>query len=128
MQLALAPVLEEMLFRGVILRAFLHRYPKGAAISVSALYFGIAHLNVYQFALAFLLGLVLGWLFERSRSLLPCIALHAVYNSSVLLGESSATGSPVLLWLAATTAAFVGIIVLRRVLDHNPKVALRSEV
>lgn len=120
----LAPLLEEMLFRGVILRAFLHQYPRHTAIAASALFFGVAHLNVYQFALAFLLGLLLGWLFERSRSLLPCIALHACYNSWVVFeglsapvetGPASDGASP-LAWLAATVAAATGAFVLRRLL------------
>ena len=65
----LAPVLEEMLFRGVILRAFLQRYSRGAAIAHSAGVFGLAHMNLYQFVAAFTLGLLAGWLYERTRSL-----------------------------------------------------------
>jgi len=42
----LAPVLEEMLFRGIILRSFLKRYPPGLAIVHSAAVFGLAHMNV----------------------------------------------------------------------------------
>jgi uncharacterized protein len=118
----LAPLLEEMLFRGVLLRGFLRRYPKGAAIALSAFLFGAAHLNIYQFVLAFLLGLLLGWLFERSRSLVPCIALHAAFNSTVVasaqvLGNDTSLAdfsAPV--WAAALGAAFVGMIVLVRLL------------
>ena len=87
-----APVLEEMLFRGVILRAFLQRYPRGIAIAHSAGVFGLAHMNLYQFVVGLTLGLVTGWLYERTRSLWPCIALHAAYNSS-------------LTWLALNTPA-----------------------
>jgi membrane protease YdiL (CAAX protease family) len=81
----LAPVLEEMLFRGIILRSFLRQYRPRKAILLSALLFGLAHLNVYQFVVASLLGLLLGWLYERSRSLWPCILLHASYNASIVL-------------------------------------------
>ena len=79
----LAPVLEEMLFRGVILRAFLQRYPRGIAIVHSAGVFGLAHMNLYQFVVGLTIGLVTGWLYERTRSLWPCIALHVAYNSSL---------------------------------------------
>lgn len=85
----LAPVLEEMLFRGIILRSFLVQYERWGAIAGSALIFGVAHLNIYQFIGAFIVGLVLGWLFERSRSLFPCILLHATYNSAILALENS---------------------------------------
>jgi membrane protease YdiL (CAAX protease family) len=78
-----APVLEEMLFRGVILRGFLQRYPRDFSIFWSAALFAIAHLNLYQVATALALGIVSGWLYERCRSLWPCILLHAAYNTFV---------------------------------------------
>lgn len=81
----MAPVLEEMLFRGVILRSFLGQYPRWYAITGSALIFGVAHMNLYQFAVGLGLGMFLGWLYERTRSLLPCIALHVAYNSACTL-------------------------------------------
>lgn len=120
----IAPVVEEMLFRGILLRSFLTRYPRGAAIGYSALYFGVAHLNIYQFLLAFLLGLLLGWLYERSRSLIPCIALHAAVNGSVALLEMSNASSAsqdqfevsALVWMLAMAAAAVGTAILRRLL------------
>ena len=120
----LAPILEEMLFRGVLLRAFLKRYPRWVAISYSALLFGAAHMNVYQFILAFWLGLLLGWLFERSRSLLPCIALHAAFNSAVVwleVANDHQSGSLLddvgaLTWLLALVAAAAGAVALRKVL------------
>ncbi|WP_018610405.1 CPBP family intramembrane glutamic endopeptidase [Uliginosibacterium gangwonense] len=87
----LAPVLEEMFFRGVILRSFLQQYSRRAAIIGSALLFGAAHLNGPQFVAGAVLGCVLGWVYERTRSLWPCIFLHAVYNVlvSVILFQSS---------------------------------------
>lgn len=120
----LAPVLEEMLFRGILLRAFLNQYPRWAAIFYSALLFGAAHMNVYQFLLALWLGILLGWLYERSRSLLPCIALHAAVNTAVyVLEQKKGTQSQPFLdaadvstWLAALAAAALGAFVLRRVL------------
>jgi len=127
----LAPVLEEMLFRGILLRAFLERYPRGLAIGYSALYFGAAHLNLYQFVLAFLVGLLLGWLYERSRSLLPCMALHAALNVSVSVWEGLSKGAfasddpfavPASVWFAAAAAAAVGTWALRRLLGRRPGV------
>jgi uncharacterized protein len=79
----IAPVLEEMLFRGVILRGFLRRYSRTFAILWSAALFGIAHLNLYQMMTALTIGIVSGWLYERCRSLWPCILLHASYNTFI---------------------------------------------
>lgn len=81
----IAPIVEEMLFRGVILRGFLRQYPPGVAIVHSSAVFGMAHLNVYQFMLAFLLGLLLGKLYERTRSLLPGMLVHGFYNTGVVV-------------------------------------------
>ncbi|MFO1328006.1 MAG: CPBP family intramembrane glutamic endopeptidase [Rubrivivax sp.] len=122
----LAPVLEEMLFRGVLLSAFMQQHPRGVAIPASALYFGAAHLNIYQFVLAFLLGLLLGWLYERSRSLIPCMALHGALNAWVMAaahGSKAQTGSQdgltLASWLGAVVAALAGAWLLRRMLGRS---------
>lgn len=118
----LAPVLEEMLFRGIILRSFLHQYSRWAAIVGSATLFGFAHMNIYQYVTALTMGLFLGWLYERSRSLLPCIALHAAYNTSVLLLDDAGNTregvdlSPSLYWIGALMLGLAGMLMLRRCL------------
>ena len=89
-----APVLEEMLFRGVILRGFVRRYPRDFSIFWSAALFAIAHLNLYQVATALALGIVAGWLYERCRSLWPCILLHAAYNTFVTYVYYVSSGQP----------------------------------
>lgn len=76
----IAPLVEEMLFRGTMLRGFLGRYRPGTAVLVSALIFGLIHLNPYQFFSALVLGVVLGWIFLYTRSLWPCIFGHALFN------------------------------------------------
>lgn len=81
----LAPVTEEFLFRGVILQGFLRNYGRSRAILVSALLFALFHLNPWQFPVAFLLGVVLGWWVTVTGSLLPCLFGHALANSLRLL-------------------------------------------
>lgn len=125
----LAPVLEEMLFRGIILRAFLVQYSRGAAIAASALIFGVAHLNIYQFSIAFLLGLIFGWLYERSRSLVPSIALHALYNTSLTVAETSSRASQAkstasassTIWFLSLAAALAGSLALKRLLAGSSR-------
>lgn len=125
----LAPLTEEMLFRGLILRGFLARYARWPAIGASAVLFGASHLNIYQFAAALLLGLLLGWLYERSRSLIPCIALHAAYNAAVTWldlqearpGLEAAWWDPTpMAWLAAGSLAAAGVALLVRLLQPRP--------
>lgn len=80
-----APFIEEMLFRGLFLRSFLRGYAPGRAIMLSALIFGLTHVNVYQFVDASIAGLMLGWLYYVTRSLWPSIFVHAAYNGGCLL-------------------------------------------
>lgn len=75
-----APVLEEYLFRGIILRGLLTHYNKAAAIWTSAILFGVFHLNLRQFVLAVALGLVFGWWYTRTRSLGPSLIGHMLFN------------------------------------------------
>lgn len=75
-----APVLEEILFRGIILEGFLLNYPPRKAILLSALLFGAVHFNPVQVVAAFLIGIFLGWVYFRTRTLLPVIGLHLLNN------------------------------------------------
>ena len=84
----LIPVAEEMVFRGAILRKLLEVFsPKWhwVAIVVSALLFGAIHLNVAQGIHAFMVGLALGWVYYRTKSVIPGIALHWVNNTVAYL-------------------------------------------
>lgn len=80
-----APVIEELLFRGIIMYGFMRNYPKMVAILVSALFFALFHLNPWQFPATFLLGLLLGWVMVITRNIFACMAGHAINNFLVLL-------------------------------------------
>lgn len=77
----LAPIAEEILFRGVILRGLLP-YGKKLAIFVSALLFGLFHGNILQSPFAFAVGLVLGFV-AVEYSLVWAMALH-MFNNLVI--------------------------------------------
>lgn len=79
-----APLVEEVVFRGAILRTLLGMMSKKnhwVAIMISAAFFGLAHGNVAQFVNALLMGLLLGWMYYRTKSLVPGILLHWVNNT-----------------------------------------------
>jgi len=80
-----APVIEELIFRGMIMHGFMRNYPKILAIFFSALLFALFHLNPWQFPATFVLGLLLGWLMVRTHSVIICILTHAINNLIVLL-------------------------------------------
>lgn len=78
----LAPLVEEMVFRGAILRALLTAFRSHwAAIAVSAALFAVVHGNPAQMPHAFLVGLLLGWMYYRTDSIVPGVAYHWVNNS-----------------------------------------------
>ena len=75
------PLTEEIIFRGVILRGLLGRYRRWTAIIVSAVLFALMHGNPVQLPVALGLGLVLGWVYVRTRSLGLCFLGHALNNA-----------------------------------------------
>lgn len=80
----LAPIAEEMVFRGAILRRLLDAFDKRwhwAAIVITAALFGIVHLNMAQGINAFVMGLLLGWMYMRTRSIMPGIIFHFANNT-----------------------------------------------
>ncbi len=80
----LAPLAEEIVFRGAILRTLLDMVSKKnhwVAIMISAAIFGVAHGNAAQFVNALLMGLLLGWMYYRTKSLVPGILMHWVNNT-----------------------------------------------
>jgi uncharacterized protein len=89
-----APLTEELLFRGIILRGFQFHYGKWKAIFLSAVLFSLFHLNPYQFFSAFIGGLILGWLFLETGSLMPCIIAHAFFNSIGFIASNLFPGIP----------------------------------
>ncbi len=79
---AVAPAIcEEVAFRGFLLSGFLNGGRQRLAIVLSALTFGIIHMIPQQVLNAALLGLVIGLIAVRTRSLYPGVAFHLVYNS-----------------------------------------------
>ncbi|MDY5084445.1 MAG: CPBP family intramembrane glutamic endopeptidase [Prevotella sp.] len=80
----LIPVAEEMVFRGAVLRRLLAVTSKKrhwVAIVISALVFGGCHGNGPQFVHATLVGLLLGWMYYRTDSIVPGVVFHWVNNS-----------------------------------------------
>lgn len=78
----LAPIFEEILFRGILLRGLLQKgISPIIAIFLSSFLFGLAHLNPWQFLGAGLLGAVFGYVYYRTKSLWICMFLHALNNT-----------------------------------------------
>lgn len=78
----LAPIAEEILYRGILLRGMLKmRWYPWIAIPMSALLFSIMHGTTYQTIDIFPFGIIVGWLYWRTKSLYPGIFMHIVNNA-----------------------------------------------
>lgn len=82
-----APVLEELIFRGIMLDGLLKKYSPFTAILVSSFFFALIHLNPWQFVTAMIVGMVIGWVYYHTRSLSLAILMHMVNNLFVTLLE-----------------------------------------
>ncbi len=81
----IAPIIEELIFRGVIMHGLMRNYSEFTAVFVSALMFALFHLNPWQLPATFILGLLLGILMIRTRNIYLCILGHAINNGLVLV-------------------------------------------
>lgn len=127
----IGPVFEELLFRGAITKVLLQQYNPTKAILISALLFGVFHINPAQILPAFLIGILLSWTYYRTASLIPCILMHILNNSlSVFLNinypeanhmDELIGATPYLIFLCVSTLIFAGTVMwMRRTDIHYP--------
>lgn len=76
----LAPIYEEMLFRGILLRRFTLRWSPQKSIIISSIIFGIIHLNPINIVFAFALGCVLGYAYLKTKNIVIPMLLHSFNN------------------------------------------------
>ena len=134
----IVPLVEETVFRGAVLRRLLSGIPgQWTAISLSALIFGIAHMNFAQLPHAFLLGMLLGWAYCLTGSIVPGLVIHSVNNTIVYLlslampemEEMTMTemfGGTLRLTLAVVLSLFILLFALKQILRYHAGVSLCS--
>jgi membrane protease YdiL (CAAX protease family) len=83
---AVAPLVEELVFRGVVQRAWERRLGAAAGLVLTAALFAGMHGLPRAFPLLFALGLTFGWVVRLTRSLWPAVALHAANNLAGIVG------------------------------------------
>jgi len=76
-----APLTEELLFRGVILEGLRQNYRLLTAVFMSSVLFALAHVIPWLIVNAFFIGLILSWIKIETGSLVPCLYAHALYNA-----------------------------------------------
>ena len=88
----MAPLVEELLFRGAIQGYMLRKGIKPLyAILIASAIFGIVHMNPIQIPFAFAIGMIFGWLYYRTGSVVPGIVGHFINNSIACLQMATLT-------------------------------------
>lgn len=107
----IGPVLEEIIFRGFILRS-MQKYGNLTAIIVSSILFSMFHLNLVQFVNPVLMGIVLAFIAIKSNSIIPSIIAH-IFNNTItfLLAGLSLLNMPMLENSILTVYSIGGVIV-----------------
>jgi membrane protease YdiL (CAAX protease family) len=80
-----APVFEEIAFRGVMFQTIKRYAGSAAAIALSALVFAAAHPGLYVKVNILFLGLLFGYLFDKTGSIVPGITLHFLFNATSMV-------------------------------------------
>lgn len=79
----IAPIVEEIFFRGMVLRGLLNRYSDRIAIILSALVFALVHMSLVQLLPGFFIGLMLGYVYVRTRRSLSTVILIHLFNNLI---------------------------------------------
>lgn len=110
----LAPVIEELMLRGIMFNRLRYGLPFAAANLLQAVVFGIYHWDIIQGMYAFGIGLLLGYVYEKTRTLLAPILVHVIINGSGFLLQQLQLGKyiPVIPAIIAGGAAMFGAIYL----------------
>lgn len=81
------PVIEEIVFRGLIHKSMREVMPRSAAVVLSSLCFGLCHGEFYRVVYATLLGILLAAVYEKYSSILPSVIIHMAFNSMSFVYE-----------------------------------------
>ena len=117
-----APVMEELLFRGLLLNRLREKFRAVLCVILQAAMFGLFHWNLTQGITAFFLGLVLGHCAVKTRSLLPPVLMHGAANLSGLLlfGQGEGGLDPALILFGIPLFSALGMGAYLKVMSNLP--------
>ncbi len=113
-----APIFEEWLCRGMVLRGLLANLKPGWAIVVSALFFAVIHANPWQALNAFIIGVVMGYVYYKTGNLWLTMLMHFVNNGTAVILSQFSSLQETEFWMdvlpkSTYTIAYVcGLVVL----------------
>ncbi|MBU3197225.1 CPBP family intramembrane metalloprotease [Clostridium algidicarnis] len=92
----IGPIIEEILFRGIILNGLLKKYSKANAILFSSILFSIFHGNLPQMFNALFFGILLGLIYIKTKSLYAVTFSHIIANTSLYILKELEAFSPII--------------------------------
>jgi membrane protease YdiL (CAAX protease family) len=101
----IGPIFEEILFRGLVFGEMRKISKVWVALLIQALLFGVIHFNVVQGIYAFLAGLLLGYIYYRSNSIVAPMIMHISINASSVIITQFLTGDDLGNWGGAIVIA-----------------------
>lgn len=120
----LAPIVEELMLRGMVMNRLESVCPQWVAVVVSAVVFGALHLNITQGVFAAAAGLAFGVVYIKTRSLWLCIIAHAANNLWATLLSFVEWSDALYVYLAESALAFVTLsaVLLTHTIKKNKNV------
>ena len=114
----LAPLVEELIFRGLVMGHLLTKMKRPFAILLSSIIFGAIHLNMLQIIYAALMGALLALVYVRSRSIWAAIIAHSGFNmvgviAQLFIDTPAAAGLVLMLLYALSIACVIAFLVKR---------------
>ncbi|MDH4129549.1 MAG: CPBP family intramembrane metalloprotease [Spirochaetota bacterium] len=85
LSIIIAPIFEEIIFRGVLFRVLQTKLGFMHAALISSILFGLVHFNILTFFPIATLGFILAWTYQKSNSIISPIITHALWNSFSLI-------------------------------------------
>jgi membrane protease YdiL (CAAX protease family) len=115
---AIAPVCEEIFFRGLLYRVLRLRMPVLAAAVIDGVIFGAVHGSLVILPVLAVLGVIFCLVYERTGSLFPTIAMHSV-NNVLAFGSTAKHGWPPA--LAVGALVLLACLIVPRLLPPSPR-------
>lgn len=128
-----APIFEEWLCRGMILRGLLTKMKPVWAIVISALFFAVIHMNPWQALNAFIIGVIMGYVYYKTGSLILTMIIHFVNNGTAVVLSQFSSLEDVDFWIdimpvgAYVALCVVGVVALVACLMAFRRIPLEQE-
>ncbi len=106
----MAPIEEEILFRGIVLKELLRKHSPKNAILISSVIFGIIHGNLFQLVFATVLGIILGYVYYKTGSIFPGMLIHFLNNATTCVVAHIYPEIDWFLYLFPSTASYLIVL------------------